>query len=153
MGYKLKRVRYSILPSNCFIQWHYDNDFNSIKNTRIHIPIITNDNVIVNISGKHLNFKKGNMYTGDFSFPHQVYNGSNHTRIHLIIDIKTKTHKLFKFSKNNTKRLALQKKAQKLLNKYVDNNINPKDRYKKEFSLWKKKFKHNIESENITEED
>ena len=37
MGYKLKRVRYSILPSDCFIQWHYDEEFSSIINTRICI--------------------------------------------------------------------------------------------------------------------
>ena len=51
------------------------------------MPIITHNDVIFLINNQRVYWTPGNIYYGDFSFPHSVINNSNINRIHLVIDV------------------------------------------------------------------
>ena len=54
---------------------------------RLHIPIITHEDVIFMIGGERARWKEGNLYYGDFSQPHSLDNRSPLTRVHLVFDV------------------------------------------------------------------
>ena len=58
---------------------------------RIHIPIITNEKVIIKISKKEYHWKVNEAWYADFSFPHQVENNGDEDRYHLVIDCENNT--------------------------------------------------------------
>jgi hypothetical protein len=84
---KKKRVRLMKLEKKSKIFTHFDRsetyDFGSL---RIHIPIITNNDVITKISKHEYHWKVNEVWYADFSFPHQVENNSDNDRYHLVID-------------------------------------------------------------------
>ena len=53
---------------------------------RIHVPLVTNDNVKFEIAGKTMSFKEGMGYEINNRIDHAVYNNSNEDRIHFIFD-------------------------------------------------------------------
>ena len=53
---------------------------------RIHIPIVTNENVKFYIEDEQLSWKAGELWYGDFSLPHKLHNQSDVTRVHLVLD-------------------------------------------------------------------
>jgi aspartyl/asparaginyl beta-hydroxylase len=57
--------------------------------TRFHIPIVTNDNVLMYLGGKPYHFEIGTVWYFDASARHAVENNSAHDRIHLVIDVRT----------------------------------------------------------------
>jgi hypothetical protein len=59
---------------------------------RVHIPIITNDNVWFTVLEKTINMKEGHCYEINNYAPHSVENNSNFDRVHLIIDILPSKH-------------------------------------------------------------
>lgn len=70
------------------IYWHYDENESFDSGTvRLHIPVITNENVALQICHQTLRWKEGELWYGDFSFPHRVRNLGQKTRIHLVLDL------------------------------------------------------------------
>jgi len=57
--------------------------------TRIHVPVITNDNVLMYVGGKPYHFDVGTAWYFDASARHKVENNSTQDRIHLVIDLKS----------------------------------------------------------------
>lgn len=57
------------------------------KGHRIHIPIITNDNVSFSVGDETKNLKEGHVYEINNGRTHSVKNESNEERVHLIIDL------------------------------------------------------------------
>ena len=83
-----RRIRLMGLTPNKNIFWHYDSsDSIDSETIRLHIPIITNPLVELQICHETHYWEPGELWYGDFSFPHRVYNGWDQTRIHLIIDL------------------------------------------------------------------
>jgi len=59
-----------------------------LKNThRIHLPIITNENIDFYIHDKKYNLKEGILYEINNTLEHSVENNSSFDRVHLILDI------------------------------------------------------------------
>jgi hypothetical protein len=54
---------------------------------RIHIPIITNANVLFNVGGETKNMKTGEMWEINNSKDHGVVNDGEDDRVHVVIDI------------------------------------------------------------------
>lgn len=80
-------ARLLFLPPNKKIGEHKDSAFSWRKGlVRLHIPIITHEDVIMNISGKRCQWKEGEFWFGDFHQPHSLHNQSDITRVHLVID-------------------------------------------------------------------
>ena len=64
----------------------FDGDY-SINIHRIHIPLITNKDVIFNINGEVKNLRTGECWEMNNNIPHSVQNNSDMDRVHLVIDI------------------------------------------------------------------
>lgn len=65
---------------------------------RLHIPIMTNENVVFTVNKKVLPMKVGECWYANFNLPHFVSNEGKTDRIHLVIDCKRNdwSDKLFK---------------------------------------------------------
>lgn len=82
------------LPEHVDIHPYWDNRI------RIHIPIITNDNVIFHCDGESIHMPAGSCYILDNSRTHSVQNKGTSDRYHLVIDITLE----------NLQKLVLEKK-------------------------------------------
>ena len=83
-----KRVRLLSLPPGAKIYEHYDRtDTMDSETSRLHLPIVTDKDVIFLLNNQRMNWVPGNIYYGDFSFPHSVTNNSKINRVHLVIDV------------------------------------------------------------------
>ena len=85
-----QRVRLMALQPGKNIYWHYDasESIDTNVNARLHIPIITNPGVQFQICHEDQIWRPGELWYGDFSFPHRLRNGGRAERIHLVLDLK-----------------------------------------------------------------
>jgi hypothetical protein len=84
-----ERVRLMQLEVGERIHWHYDGDFLfPDEKVRLHIPIFTNDDVQFQIGHQDQVWRPGELWFGDFSFPHRLHNAGTGPRIHLVLDLK-----------------------------------------------------------------
>lgn len=75
------------LKSNSKIDKHIDTGKSLSICHRVHIPIITNKDVLFDIDNEIKNLKEGEMWEiNNSEKPHSVINNSNIDRIHLIVD-------------------------------------------------------------------
>lgn len=84
-----RRIRLLSLKKNSKLSWHIDWD-ESYKhgNCRLHIPLIINNNCYGNLCHQEYRWKPGELWYGEYSFPHQVVNNGDTDRLHLILDFK-----------------------------------------------------------------
>jgi len=82
-------ARLSSLPAGGRILRHYD-PIESIDfgNLRLHVPIRTSPEVIFYLGYRRRRWAAGQVWYGDFTFPHSVWNRSSLNRVHLIVDLK-----------------------------------------------------------------
>ena len=86
------RIRIMELQTNKNIYWHYDGtDSLDEVTARLHIPIYTNPKVLFQISHENCYWREGELWYGDFSFPHRLFNGWDKNRVHIIMDWEVKT--------------------------------------------------------------
>jgi hypothetical protein len=57
--------------------------------TRIHVPVVTDDDVLMFVGGKRHHFALGTVWYFDASARHSVHNRSSRDRVHLVIDFET----------------------------------------------------------------
>lgn len=84
----LRSVRISAIRPGGIIREHSDTDVFDIRNgdlIRLHIPIVTNDDVEFLIGGERCVWKPGELWYGDFSRLHSVKNHGTTTRVHLLV--------------------------------------------------------------------
>lgn len=82
-------VRISRVGSQRKIEPHSDGtvfDLNG-KIYRLHIPIITGEDVIFEIEGKSYHLEPGALYYTNVAKKHAVYNNGSFDRVHLLIDV------------------------------------------------------------------
>jgi len=80
------RALFARLQGKGRIDSHTDGLFSLLKCHRIHIPIITNDQVVFTIGGEEKVLRAGEMWEINNATLHAVDNNSDVDRIHLIID-------------------------------------------------------------------
>jgi len=80
------RILFSNLNPNSSILSHADSGESLLSNNRIHIPILTNNNVIVVVDNEEKNIQTGEIVEINNSAVHSVRNESSENRIHLIVD-------------------------------------------------------------------
>lgn len=80
-------LMFAKLPANKNIHPHGDASNLLLNVHRIHLPILTNQNVDFYIDDNRYNLKEGTFYEINNSLTHSVENNSFSDRIHLIIDI------------------------------------------------------------------
>ncbi len=80
------RSRLMSLAPGCEVPTHSDINYHWYKRVRIHIPIITNEEVIFHCGDKNVHMGEGECWIFDSWKTHKVVNSSKFNRIHLVID-------------------------------------------------------------------
>ena len=80
------RALFARLKAGGRIDTHTDGLFSLLKCHRIHVPIITNDEVVFTIGGEEKVLGEGEMWEINNATLHAVDNNSAEDRIHLIVD-------------------------------------------------------------------
>ena len=80
------RMMLTKLKANSEINVHVDNGYSLLHCHRMHIPLVTNENVIFTIGGEAKNIRAGELWEINNATLHTVNNTSDTDRIHLIID-------------------------------------------------------------------
>ena len=84
---KKETIRYMALYPNSHIHPHKDIGCSYEEGLyRIHIPIVTNDEVLFYLENELIKLKEGECWYLDFSKTHEIINTSKHVRVHLVID-------------------------------------------------------------------
>jgi hypothetical protein len=81
-------VRASLVRLNagCSIAEHQDNNFSLTHSHRIHLPILTNDEVLFTVGSETINLREGELYEINNRRMHSVRNNGSTDRVHLILD-------------------------------------------------------------------
>ena len=83
----LLMARFLRLSAGSSIREHRDHDLGfEDGEVRLHIPVLTNDQVIFMLGGKRVVMREGECWYNDFNLPHSVRNEGETDRIHLVID-------------------------------------------------------------------
>ena len=86
-GEVVGRSRLMRLAPGCEVPLHSDINYHWFNRVRIHIPIVTDPNVIFYCGEKQVHMKTGECWIFDSWRFHRVFNGSDVLRVHLVIDI------------------------------------------------------------------
>jgi hypothetical protein len=82
-------VRILFLPPGGHIKDHFDFHTSfQFGLLRLHIPIITNPDVVFIIDGTRVSWQPGELWFGDFSKVHSVRNDGTMVRVHMVIDVQ-----------------------------------------------------------------
>jgi hypothetical protein len=91
-GLETRRVRLLSMVPGSRIYWHHDPG-NALDGrgadpvVRVHVPIVTAPEIRFQIGHESCAWRPGEVWFGDFSFPHRVHNRSQTTRVHLVLDL------------------------------------------------------------------
>lgn len=80
------RAVFAKLLAGMSIDEHYDDHPSFAIGHRIHVPLVTNDDVIFSIAGQKFNLKEGIAYEVSNLDFHYVANPTEHDRVHMIFD-------------------------------------------------------------------
>ena len=86
-GEVLSRSRLMRLDGHSEVKLHVDFNYHWFSRVRIHIPIITNPEVIFHCGREQLHLRAGSCWIFDSWRRHRVRNGSAQERVHLVVDL------------------------------------------------------------------
>jgi quercetin dioxygenase-like cupin family protein len=87
-GCPVERVRLLRLEPGAKIHEHIDlGDGWAMKRVRLHVPIVTHDEVYFYVDGQRVIMKPGELWYCDFTKPHRVHNKSDIGRVHMVLDV------------------------------------------------------------------
>ena len=115
-----RRVRLLELAPGRKVFWHRD-FWHSVDSTqlRVHVPIITNDQVGFQISHQDCPWKAGELWYGDFTFPHRLQNGGEEGRVHLVIDLEVNNDVLGLLPQSLLQQRAKRMRARRICNRMM----------------------------------
>ncbi|HEX6261046.1 MAG TPA: aspartyl/asparaginyl beta-hydroxylase domain-containing protein, partial [Woeseiaceae bacterium] len=74
------------LKANSSIAEHMDMNFSLTHSHRVHLPIITNDQVLFTVGKETINMREGQLTEINNRRMHSVHNNGPEDRVHLILD-------------------------------------------------------------------
>lgn len=86
MGEVYGRSRLMGLAAGCSVPVHRDINYHWYNRVRIHIPVITNPDVLFYCGDTHVHMGAGETWIFDSWLPHHVENQSAENRVHLVVD-------------------------------------------------------------------
>jgi len=87
LNFEVEVARILFVPPDKKVGEHRDPGIDwSTGLARIHIPIITHEEVYFYIDGERAEWKEGEFWYGNFSETHSIHNKSDITRVHLVLD-------------------------------------------------------------------
>ncbi|PWC32378.1 aspartyl/asparaginyl beta-hydroxylase domain-containing protein [Azospirillum sp. TSO35-2] len=75
-----------------FLRWHFDNQALHLPEARLIVPVLAPPGALTLIGDGAAAYPPGVVWTGDFTFPHQVENAPESQRIVLLVDIASDDH-------------------------------------------------------------
>lgn len=84
-GYVVRALLTRLKPHGV-IPPHVDQGYSLLHCRRIHIPLVTTDTVAFTVGGEQRAMKEGEVWEINNAREHSVFNQSDQTRVHLIID-------------------------------------------------------------------
>ncbi|MBT8422151.1 MAG: aspartyl/asparaginyl beta-hydroxylase domain-containing protein [Gammaproteobacteria bacterium] len=116
-----RRVRLLELEPGRKVFWHRD-FWHSVDSTqlRVHVPIITNEEVGFQISHQDCPWQAGELWYGDFTFPHRVQNGGDRGRVHLVIDLEVNDKVLALLPQTLMQQRAKRQRARAFCNRSME---------------------------------
>ncbi|MEX2525711.1 MAG: aspartyl/asparaginyl beta-hydroxylase domain-containing protein [Gammaproteobacteria bacterium] len=87
LGEVLTRSRLMKLDANCEVSNHVDFNYHWYTRVRVHVPVITNSDVLFYCGDENINMKPGECWVFDNWRRHNVINNGKEDRIHLVIDL------------------------------------------------------------------
>lgn len=84
-GYFIRANLARLLPGATIAE-HRDMNFSFTHSHRVHVPIITNDQVRMTVGGEILNVPEGEIYEINNRRVHSVCNSGDEPRVHLVLD-------------------------------------------------------------------
>jgi hypothetical protein len=82
-----QRVRLMSLAPGAQIFEHYDREESLDAGVvRLHIPIVTNSDIDFYLGRQRQYWRVGELWYGDFSFPHWLRNRGEERRVHMVLD-------------------------------------------------------------------
>ncbi len=75
-----------------FLRWHFDGQGLHLGESRLIVPILAPPGAVTLIGHEAVAYPPDVVWTGDFSFPHQVENATEDQRIVLLIDVPSDDH-------------------------------------------------------------
>ncbi|MFT5779693.1 MAG: hypothetical protein ACI837_002652 [Crocinitomicaceae bacterium] len=94
---QFRLVRFLDLEPGGVINEHVDT-FLTGRVVRLHLPVITHEDVEFYLDHKRCSWQEGELWYGDFSMPHSVTNKSDIKRVHLVLDVAADENLLKLFS-------------------------------------------------------
>ncbi len=83
----LARSRLMRLAPGCEVSTHVDFNYHWYSRVRIHVPVITEPDVIFYCADRNVHMRPGECWIFNSWRRHRVVNGGKHDRIHLVIDL------------------------------------------------------------------
>ena len=123
-GEVVGRSRLMRLAPGCEVPIHSDTNYHWYKRVRIHIPIITDENVLFYCGDKHVHMEAGQAWIFDSWKYHRVHNDGETLRVHLVIDIAGSS-KFWKMVENSYTPCA-KSSSEKLENNFLKCDIHNK---------------------------
>lgn len=80
------RANLARLLAGATIAEHRDMNFSFAHSHRVHVPVVTNDQVRITVDGESLSIPEGEIYEINNRRLHSVCNAGNEPRVHLILD-------------------------------------------------------------------
>ena len=82
----VSRSRLMKLEPGAKVNWHVDFNYHWYDRIRLHVPVITNEEVIFHCGPESVHMKAGDCWIFDHWRRHSVDNNSTEARVHLVID-------------------------------------------------------------------
>ena len=119
-----ERVRILTKKPGTNVYWHTDENETFDKGfIRLHVPIVTNSNYEFQLSHEDCSWNPGELWYGDFSFPHRLRNlDKSEINAHLVIDVRVSDQTLEYLGKDfcelQAKQSDSRNSARNICNKY-----------------------------------
>jgi len=84
-GYFIRTQLVSLRPGGSIIP-HQDKNFSLAHSHRVHVPVITNDQVLFKVGNETINMQEGEIIEINNRRMHSVENHGEESRVHLILD-------------------------------------------------------------------
>lgn len=89
MDFPVRSATISVMEPGARVRWHRDLSHSvDLKTVRLHLPIATDPASIIRIGHESAHWPAGELWYGDFSFPHSVRNDWDRPRVHIIFDLE-----------------------------------------------------------------
>lgn len=87
IGARVIKAMLAALPPGAKIEPHYDRHAVFAAARRLHVPLITNDRVRFRVARQDIRLEPDHLYEINNRRVHEVHNGGDEDRIHLIFDL------------------------------------------------------------------